>query len=192
MSIHDFPDVHLDMFRKEIDQINKIIGYRFELREVTYPKEVKVGEKVEIGSTWVNVGVASKTKSAALAWSLLNPDGTVAWCVTDNTFDFKSLEPKLKGVEKPRKVATPCRFGYSKRIPEPDNCVVWARAAGRKFPDTFAPLKPGTYTLAVSVGSWQGTPEIALPLDGQIGTTRRYEIGRIHVACGIGIEKVAK
>ena len=181
MSIHDFPDVHLGMFRKEIDQINKILGYRFELREVTYPKEVKVGAKVEIGSTWVNVGVAPKTKSAALTWSLLNPDGSVAWCVTDNAFDFKSLEPKLKGVEKPRKVATPCRFGYSKCIPEPDNCVVWARAAWRKFPDTFAPLKPGEYTLAVSVGSWQGTPEIALPLGGQIGATRRYEVGKINV-----------
>ena len=181
LSIHDFPDVHLNMFRKEIDQINKIIGYRFELREVMYPKEVKIGEKVEIGSTWVNVGVAPKTKSAALAWSLLNPDGTVAWCVTDNAFDFRSLEPKLGGVEKPHKVTTPCRFGCSKRIPEPDNCVTWARAAGRKFPDTFAPLKPGTYTLAVSVGSWQGTPEIALPLDGQIGATRRYEIGKINL-----------
>lgn len=181
MSIHDFPDVHLDMFRKEIDHINRILGYRFELREVTYPKEVKIGEKVKIGSTWVNVGVAPKTKSAALAWSLLNPDGTVAWCVTDNSFDFKSLEPKLKGVEKPSKVATPCRFGYSKRIPEPDNCVTWARQAGRKFPDTFAPLKPGEYTLAVSVGSWQGTPEIALPIEGQIGETRRYEIGKINV-----------
>ena len=181
MSIHDFPDVHLRECRAEIDRINKILGYRFELREVTYPTEVKVGEKVEIGSTWVNVGVAPKTKSTALAWSLLNADGTVAWCVTDNSFDFMSLEPKLKGVEKPRKVATSCRFGYSKRIPEPDNCVVWARQAGRKFPDTFFPLKPGTYTLAVSVGSWQGTPEIALPLEGQIGATRQYAIGKINV-----------
>ena len=181
MSIHDFPDVHLKECREQIDRINRIIGYRFELREVTYPNEVKIGEKVEIGSTWVNVGVAPKTKGAALAWSLLNPDGSVAWCVTDNSFDFKSLEPKLKGVEKPRKVATQCRFGYSKRIPEPDNCVVWARAAGRKFPDTFSPLKPGVYTLAVSVGSWQGTPEIALPLEGQIGATRRYAVGEICV-----------
>ena len=181
MSIHDFPEDHLKLCREQIDRINRIIGYRFELREATYPDEVKIGEKVEIASTWVNVGVAPKTKSAALAWSLLNPDGSVAWCVTDNSFDFKSLEPKLKGVEKSRKVATPCRFGYSKRIPEPDNCVVWARQAGRKFPDTFSPLKPGVYALAVSVGSWQGTPEIALPLEGQIGTTRRYEIGKIRV-----------
>ena len=173
--------MHLKECREYIDRINRIIGYRFELREVTYPAEVKVGEKVEIKSTWVNVGVAPKTKSVALAWSLLNPDGSVAWCVTDNSFDFASLEPKLGGEERPRKVSTPCRFGYSKRIPEPDNCVVWARAAGREFPDTFSPLKPGVYTLAVSVGSWQGTPEIALPLGGQVGATRRYEVGRIRV-----------
>jgi len=181
MSIHDFPDVHLGQCREQIERINRILGYRFELREVLYLDEVKIGEKFEIGSTWVNVGVAPKTKSATLAWSLLNPDGTVAWCVTDNSFDFKSLEPKLKGVEKPRNVATPCRFGYSKRIPVPDNCVVWARKAERKFPDTFSPLKPGVYTLAVSVGSRQGTPEIALPLGGQVGATRRYAIGRVHV-----------
>ena len=181
MSIHDFPDVHLKLCRDAIDRINRIIGYRFELREVSYPEEVKIGEKVEIKSIWVNAGVAPKTKSAALAWSLLNPDGSVAWCVTDNSFDFKSLEPKLKGVGKPRNVATPCRFGYLKRIPEPDNCVVWARDAKRTFPDTFAPLKPGVYVLAVSVGSWQGTPEIALPLEGQIGATRRYAVGKINV-----------
>lgn len=181
MSIHDFPDVHLKKSRDAIDRINRIIGYRFELREATYPSEVSIGEKVEIGSTWVNVGVAPNTRGAALAWSLLNPDGSVAWCVTDNSFYFASLEPKLGGEERPRKVSTPCRFGYSKRIPEPDNCVVWARAAGREFPDTFSPLKPGVYTLAVSVGSWQGTPEIALPLGGQVGATRRYEVGRIRV-----------
>lgn len=179
MSIHDFPDVHLKKSRAAIDRINKILGYRFELREVTYPAEVKTGEKVEIASTWVNVGVAPKTKSVALTWTLLNADGSVAWCVTDNTFNFMSLDPKLKGVEKPQTVKTPCRFGFTKRVPEPDNCVTWARAAGRDLPDTIRMLKPGTYTLAVSVGTWQGTPEIALPLEG--GRDRRYPIGKIEV-----------
>ena len=115
MSIHDFPEDHLKLCREQIDRINRIIGYRFELREATYPDEVKIGEKVEIASTWVNVGVAPKTKSAALAWSLLNPDGSVAWCVTDNSFDFKSLEPKLKGVEKC------CRW-----IPAGSTATMWA------------------------------------------------------------------
>ena len=49
------------------------------------------------------------------------------------------------------------------------------------FADTVTMLKPGEYTLAVSVGSRMGTPEIALPLEGQIGETRRYEVGKINV-----------
>lgn len=40
-------------------------------------------------------------------------------------------------------------------------------------------LKPGTYTLAVSFGTPQGTPEIALPLKG--GTGRRYAVAQIEV-----------
>ena len=181
MSIHDFPDAHLKECRRAIDAINRILGYRFELREVTYPATVKRDTKVEIASTWVNVGVAPKTKGATLAWSLLNADGSVAWCVTDNVFDFMTLEPKIKGVEKPRTARTPCRFGFVKPIPRPDNVDVLARLNGRSYPDTMRYLKLGTYTLAVSVGTAQGTPEIALPLGKQIGTSRRYAIGPITV-----------
>ncbi|MBQ3748175.1 MAG: endo-1,4-beta-xylanase [Kiritimatiellae bacterium] len=181
MSIHDFPDEHLRRHRGAIDRINKMLGYRFELREATWPDAVKIGEEVEIASSWVNVGVAPKTKGAALTWSLLNPDGSVAWSVTDDSFDFSALAPKLKGAERPLFAKTVCRFGFEKRIPEPDNCVVWARKAGRTFPDVVCPLKPGVYDLAVSVGSWQGTPEIALPLEGEVVGTRRYRVGKIAV-----------
>jgi hypothetical protein len=180
MSIHDFPDVHLRQCRGAIDRINRILGYRFELKEATFPSSVRVGEKVEIASTWANVGVAPKTKPASLAWSLLNDDGTVAWSVTDGAFDFRSLEPKLGGVEKPVAVKTSCRLGFTKPIPQPDNCVVWARKKGREFADTVEMLKPGTYTLAVSVGTPQGTPQIALPLPGG-RPDRRYPLGRIVV-----------
>ena len=134
---------------------------------------------MKIASRWVNVGVAPKTKPAYLAWSLLNGDGMVAWCVTDEAFDFRALAPRLQGVEKPVDVTSTCRMGFVKRIPEPDCCVVWARASGRKFGDTINMLKPGTYTLAVSVGTAQGTPQIALPLAG--GTARRYPLGTVTV-----------
>ena len=181
MSIHDFPDAHLAKSRAAIDRINRILGYRFELREVTFPDVVTAGEPVTISSRWVNVGVAPKTKSASLTWSLVNADGSVAWSVTDDRFDFMSLEPKLGGVEKPREVTSTCRFGFTKQIPMPDNCVVWARRVGRTFPDVVTMLKPGVYTLAVSVGNAQGTPEIALPLGGQFADTRRYAVGKITV-----------
>ena len=181
ISIHDFPDCHLAEFRKEIDAINKRLGYRFELREVTYPAEVGTGAKFEIASTWVNVGVAWCVKGAALTWSLVDGKGNVVWTMVDNRFDFKTLDPTLNGVEKPQTVKTPCRFGFTKRIPEPDNVVQWCREYGRKFPDAVTMLKPGEYTLAVSVGSRIGTPEIARPIEGQIGATRRYAIGKTNV-----------
>ena len=40
-------------------------------------------------------------------------------------------------------------------------------------------LKPGIYTLAVSVGRKDGKPEIALPLEG--GIDRIYPVGKIEV-----------
>ena len=182
MSIHDFPKEHLRDFRKAIDGINRILGYRFELREAVFPAEVKAGDRFAIKSEWVNTGVAPRTKGNYLAWSLLNEDGSVAWTCTDDAFDFRRLEPKLKGVEKPQVVETLCRFGFTKKIPLPDQAVNWARDAGRAFADTMAMLKPGTYRLAVSVGKADGTPEIALPLEGQIGSSRRYAVGAVRVS----------
>jgi hypothetical protein len=41
-------------------------------------------------------------------------------------------------------------------------------------------LKPARYDLFVSVGSPQGTPQIALPLQGADGH-RRYKVGSIDV-----------
>ncbi|MBR3820090.1 MAG: DUF4832 domain-containing protein [Kiritimatiellae bacterium] len=181
MSIHDFPKEHLRDFREAIDGINRILGYRFELREIRYPGSVRIGEKVVIESTWVNVGVAPRTKGNRMVWSLLNSDGSIAWTSMDDTFDFRTLEPKLKGVEKLQTVKSPCRFGFTKKIPQPDQCVNWAREAWRMFPDAVTMLKPGKYRLAVSVGKYDGTPEIALPLDGQIKNTRRYVVGEVEV-----------
>ena len=80
-------------------------------------------------------------------------------------------------------VKTKCAFGYNKVIPQPDNCVVWAREKGRVFDDVVTMLKTGKYTLAVSVGSLQGTPQIALPLEGG-RNDRRYPLGTIAILPG--------
>jgi hypothetical protein len=42
------------------------------------------------------------------------------------------------------------------------------------------PTKPGTYDVFVSVGKWDGTPQIALPLAGEDGQ-RRYKLGQIRL-----------
>lgn len=182
MSIHDYPDLHLKLCKKEIDQINKRLGYRFELRKAEYPDTVKTGDAVKIVSTWVNAGVAWCCRGASLTWNLVNDKGTVCWSVTDPAFDFKRIDPTLGRVEKPVTVESTCRFGFTKKNPDPDNCLTWARNTGRDPGEYTVMLKPGTYTLAVSVGSKQGSPEIALPLKG--GNRRRYPVGSITVTEG--------
>jgi hypothetical protein len=41
-------------------------------------------------------------------------------------------------------------------------------------------LKPGTYTVWISIGSRTGAPKIALPLDNEDGH-RRYCLGEIRI-----------
>ena len=70
ISIHDWPERYLKLNRKAVEIINRRVGYRFELREASWPEEVTVGESIEIASEWVNVGVARRYAGATLAWSL--------------------------------------------------------------------------------------------------------------------------
>ena len=62
-----------------------------------------------------------------------------------------------------------------------DNVARAVRAVGQDPGETYVMLKPGRYLLAVSVGRGDGMPVIALPLEGQIGATRRYVVGEVTV-----------
>ena len=158
------------------------IGYRLELRNVRFPDAVRAGEPVEIVSTWVNVGVAPLHAGASLAWNLLDDRGVVVWSFVDPEFDFRTLEPTLEDGEKPVEVVSPCTFGYTAQVPNNGNDAIlnWCIQNNQDDPGkTVALLKPGVYTLAVSVGRNDGKPEIALPLEGGVG--RVYPVGRISV-----------
>ncbi|MBQ6007856.1 MAG: DUF4832 domain-containing protein [Kiritimatiellae bacterium] len=181
-TIHGFPDVVLKEHEKEVREMNLRLGYRFVLKEATFPDEVKAGERFEIASTWVNAGVAPLPFNvrAALTWSLVADDGAVVWSVTDPKFDLASLPPTLEAGEQPRTARTPCRWGHRAPIPPWNDQVLQVlRGQGRVKETAFDMLAPGIYTLCVSVGSPQGTPEIALPLPN--GKNRRYPLGKVTV-----------
>jgi len=182
LSIHGFPELYWEKNRHVWKDTANRMGYRFELRKVDYPETVKVSEPVTIMSTWVNVGVAPQYANAALTWNLVNDKGVVCWSVTDPKFGFRSLEPKWDGVEKPIEVSSPCTFGFTTAVPNNGNDAIlnWCIQNNRNNPgEKVELLKPGAYTLAVSVGRKDGKPEIALPLEG--GDGRMYPIGKITV-----------
>ena len=179
LSIHFFPEPYYAELKSEMEKVNLRLGYRFALQEVTYPDVVTAGEKVTVRSKWINRGVSWLHGGAALTWSLLDEKGAVCWSITDPEFDFRSLDPTLNGVEKPVAVNTLCRFGRDQPILRADPVCVAAIREGFDPGDTYVMLKHGEYTLAVSVGTSQGTPKIALPLEN--GKGRRYPIGKIMV-----------
>ena len=179
LSIHAFPKPYYAALKNEMELVGRRLGYRFELRSVDYPEVVTVDEPVKIVSTWLNAGVSWLHGGARLTWSLVNETGAVCWSVTDAAFNFRQLDPLLNGQEKPMTVSSICRFGHTVDVPDPDPVLTAARKAGMDPGSKYVMLKPGTYTLCVSVGSLQGTPEIALPLPQ--GTGRRYPIGRMEV-----------
>jgi hypothetical protein len=178
-SIHLFPDDYLKLFKKEINAINKRLGYRFELRKAEWPDVVKTGAPVKIASTWVNVGVSWCHAGAYLTWSLRNAKGDVVWSCTDETWSFRGAEPTRGGVEKPVTRASTCRFGLNQKNPDPDSVLTAARKYNLDPGEMYVMLPPGTYTLCVSLGTRQGTPKIALPLKN--GEGRRYPLGTITV-----------
>ena len=179
-SIHDFPEPHLKRYREVLEEANLRLGYRFVLEEAAYPGRVRADTPLVIRTRWHNAGVAPCYRPQALAFSLVDGSGRVTWSVTDDAFDFRTLKPTLGGVAVPVAVETSLRFGYSRRIPAPDNCLYWARETGRDPGDWNVMLKEGVYTLCVSVGNAQGTPEIALPLRDGRGD-RRYPLGTITI-----------
>ena len=93
---------------------------------------------------------------------------------------MRSLSPTLENGPQPVRIVSRGRFGCQAAIP-PWNDAVLAdlRKRGRVTETTFDMLRPGEYTLCVSVGTRQGTPKIALPLAAD--RTRRYPLGKMKV-----------
>jgi len=182
ISIHGFPDLYWKTNKHVWKDFANRLGYRFELRRVEYPETVKVSERVSVKSTWVNVGVAEEYANSSLTWNLLDDRGVVCWSVTDPNFGFRSLAPKHGGVERPATVESPCTFGYFAEVPDNGNDQILNYCRREHVNDpgqSVQLLKPGAYTLAVSVGRADGKPLVALPLEG--GVDRVYPLGKIVV-----------
>ena len=179
-TFHGFPEDFRESHAAEIEAVNRRIGYRLMPQTVVFPNKVKLGERVEIVSTWLNKGVAPCLPGGFVSWSLVNNEGAVCWSFTDEKFNVKWLEPTLNNLEYPIIVTTPGRFGCTAPIPPwNDKVLAELRAKGRVTETSFDMLAPGEYTLCVSVGDRQGTPVIALPLAG--GNDRRYPVGKVTV-----------
>jgi len=155
MSIHWWPRVELEENRSLIGRINLRLGYRLQLREVSWPREVALGKPLNVRSVWANAGVAPCYPGGFPTLTLKDDRGGIVSVLADEQFNARDLVPGPPGAAPAQ--THECRF-----------------VIGR-----FAPVtKPGDYALFVSVGQRDGTPRIALPLANDDGQ-RRYRLGTI-------------
>ena len=155
LSIHWWPRVELEENRGLIERINRRLGYRLQLREITWPGIVVIGRPFPVRSVWANAGVAPCYPGGFMALTIKDEKGGLISVLADEQLNLRDLAPGAAGAPPSR--TNQCQF-----------------VLGQIAPVT----QPGKYTLFVSVGQRDGTPRIALPMaedDGQ----HRYKIGSI-------------
>jgi hypothetical protein len=155
LSIHWWPREYLEANRTAVDRINRRLGYRLQLREMSWPKEVAIGKSFAVQATWANAGVAPCLPGGFVTLTLKDGEGGIVAVMVDEGFDVRSL-----------------KVGPAEKVPTESRSS--ELTAGLIAPVT----KPGEYDVYVSVGQRDGTPRIALPLPGDDGQ-RRYKLGRI-------------
>jgi hypothetical protein len=166
LSIHWWPREMLAETGDTVDRINRRLGYRLQLRELSWPSTVKLGAPFEVKAAWANAGVAPCLPGGAWAWTLKDDQGGIVSVQVADGFNMRDLKVAPPG-EAPV-TPTSGTFVVSRRLLDP---------AGQFVPAVSA----GSYDVFVSVGRLDGTPTIALPLDGDDGQ-HRYRMGRIVVA----------
>jgi Domain of unknown function (DUF4832)/Beta-galactosidase len=168
-TVHWYPREFLAANRDLIDRINLRLGYRLQLVEASWPREVAAGDAMSIGYSWRNAGVAPCLPGGHPTITLEDEKGGIAGVFVDEDFYVRDLP-----------VATP---GQARMISR--------KRLGSDLDENNQPLityclppsqilRTGTYGVYISVGTATGEPMIALPLPEDDGH-RRYRLGSIKV-----------
>ena len=166
MSIHCWPRLVLEENRDIIERINRRMGYRIQLASAQWPKTIRRNEPFTIQSMWRNEGVAPCYMGGHPCFTIKNKKGGIVAVLVDDAFNVKDLS-----VDKPGKAAAmkqEKKFCVAQRFVNPKGNF------GRVCPT-------GEFEIYFSVGSVDGTPEIALPYDGDDGH-KRYLLGNITIS----------
>ena len=183
MSIHGWPKPYYQDNHDIIDRINRRLGYRLELREISYPKTIALDTPFDVAMKWANAGVAPCLPNGYVTVTLKNQEGNIVWSGTDERFQVKTLPVAEPGKAPEIPVTATLRCGIVTPIPVMnDGVIVQLKRFGKypPFSENVPTVKPGVYSLYISVGRMDGKPVIALPLKENDGA-RRYKIGEITV-----------
>jgi len=176
LSVHHQPREFYQENKELVERLNRRMGYRLNLLEAAWPRQVAARSEFQFTSRWKNVGVAPCYPGGNVAVTLKTPQGGIVAVFVDEAYDMRDLPVDKLGQTEVSFLDNSQKL-QRLRLPEPGSAEEVALA----HPCRLAPVvKPGTYDLYVSVGLADGTPRLALPLDGDDGR-RRYRLGQITV-----------
>ncbi len=165
MSIHWWPEILLQENRDVIEKINLRMGYRLQLRSVSWPEKVRLGESFNISCAWTNGGVAPCYPGGYPCFTLKDEKGGIVSVLTDESFNVRDLQVAKSQMAEIKQITS--SFAIASAFSDP----------AKSF---FRGVKPGKYDLFVSVGQKDGTPVLELPYNECDGH-KRYKIGRIEL-----------
>jgi hypothetical protein len=165
MSIHWWPHEFLEANRAAIDRVNQRLGYRLQLRKFSWPREIMLGRPFPVEAAWANAGVAPCYPGGYTTLTLKDQQGGI---VSVHVLDELNMRDLQVGPADQAPIRNVCATLTIARV-YTDGPRSFSRSA-----------RAGTYDVYVSVGTLDGTPQIALPLDQEDGQ-RRYRVGTIQV-----------
>ncbi len=165
MSIHWWPHEFLEKNRHVIEQINQRLGYRLQLREVSWPAQITLGQPFDVEATWANAGVAPCYPGGYMALTFKDERGGIVSVHVADDFNVRELRVGLPGKAPTHKMQS--TFTMARIYSD----------GPRRFSRSAA---AGEYDVFVSVGTLDGTPQIALPLEGDDGQ-HRYYLNKVFV-----------
>jgi hypothetical protein len=167
-TVHWYPREFLAENRELVRRISLRLGYRLQAQEISWPSTVSAGGTMRVGYRWANAGVAPCLPGGHPTVTLEDEKGGIAGVFVDSDFEVRELPIGVPGEAKPiaRRVLHD--------LPQEDKPLVSFDLPPAQI------LKPGTYSVYISVGNLTGSPTIALPLDGDDGH-HRYRVGAVTI-----------
>jgi len=141
--------------RELVDRMNRRMGYRLQVVEASWPKNIQPGGPVTFDITLRNTGVAPCYKGGNLAITLIDATGQIMAQGVDIEFDVKNLDV-AESAEKAPKSVRHIILALSESLPH------------------------GIYNVCVSIGTEDGSPIYALPFS-EYNKDRRYRLGQVKV-----------
>ncbi|MCX6895574.1 MAG: DUF4832 domain-containing protein [Verrucomicrobia bacterium] len=181
MSIHWWPRELLAENREAIARINRRLGYRFQLKEIRWPAQARLGEPFAVEATWTNAGVAPCYSGGFWALTLKDEKGGIVSVQVDENFDFRQLPPGPPEKPVAQKLASQFTVAFTHvdhhdTPPTKDYEIAVISAGGdpAHVRTHTPPTKPGVYDVFVSVGQRDGPDSPAVCRAAQVMRRRWY------------------